>query len=198
MTSGLFPYTAQMLGPPWYMFCVSLRNFLFFRVNMRITDPEVDSRPALSSCIQRTAWFDRGYNFCVSLRRISRFSMCFGGLRILWSILDFSCPLYLVVTCSCYLPEECAVASFPGDDSRNGFRIQHSSWFNSGYMFDASLRACPAGSTGAVVERQLISHCCSPLTLGLGCAGQQVPQVQSAWRQSRSHCCCSFMPVAVH
>ena len=44
MTSGLFPYTAQMLGPPWYMFCVSLRNFLFFRVNMRITDPEVDSR----------------------------------------------------------------------------------------------------------------------------------------------------------
>ena len=106
----------------------------------------------------------------------------------------FPCPLYLVVTCSCYLPEEYTVASFPGDDSRNGFRVQHSSWFNSGYMFDAGLRACPAGSTGAAVERQLISHSCSPLTLGLGCAGQQVPQVQSARRQSRSHCCCSFMP----
>ena len=38
------------------------------------------------------------------------------------------------------LLEEYRVASFPGDDSRNGFRIQHSSWFNSGYMFGISLR----------------------------------------------------------
>ena len=29
---------------------------------------------------------------------------------------------------------------FPGDDSRNGFSIQHSSWFNSEYMFGISLR----------------------------------------------------------
>ena len=26
MTSGLFPYTAHMLGLQWYMFCVSLRS----------------------------------------------------------------------------------------------------------------------------------------------------------------------------
>ena len=38
------------------------------------------------------------------------------------------------------LPEEYRVADFPGDDSRNGFSIQHPSWFNSGYMFGISLR----------------------------------------------------------
>ena len=32
-------------------------------------------------------------------------------------------PLYLEVTCSSCLPEEYRVASFPGDDSRNGFRF---------------------------------------------------------------------------
>ena len=32
-------------------------------MNWWITDPEVDSRPALCSRIQRTAWFDRGYKF---------------------------------------------------------------------------------------------------------------------------------------
>ena len=48
--------------------------------------------------------------------------------------------MYLEVTCSSFSPEEYRVASFPGDDSRNGFRIQHSSWFNSGYMFGISLR----------------------------------------------------------
>ena len=35
-------------------------------------------------------------------------------------------PLYLEVTCSSCLPEEYRVASFPGDDSRNGFCMQHS------------------------------------------------------------------------
>ena len=38
-------------------------NFTFFYVNWWITDPEVDSCPALCSGVQRTAWFDRGYNF---------------------------------------------------------------------------------------------------------------------------------------
>ena len=38
------------------------------------------------------------------------------------------------------LPEKYRVAFFPGDDSRNGFSIQHSSWFNSEYMFGISLR----------------------------------------------------------
>ena len=55
-------------------------------------------------------------------------------------VVFFNGPLYLEVTCSSYLPEEYRVASFPGDDSRNGFRIQHSSWFNSGYLFGISLR----------------------------------------------------------
>ena len=38
------------------------------------------------------------------------------------------------------LPEKYRVAYFPGDDSRNGFSIQHFSWFNSEYMFGISLR----------------------------------------------------------
>ena len=48
----------------------------------------------------------------------------------------------LVSGCNLFerLPEEYMVASFLGDDSRNGFSIQHSSWFNSGYMFGISLR----------------------------------------------------------
>ena len=48
--------------------------------------------------------------------------------------------LFLEVTCSSCLPEEHRVHSFSGDDSRNGLRFQHSSWFNSGYMFGISLR----------------------------------------------------------
>ena len=55
-------------------------------------------------------------------------------------VVFFYGPLYLAVTCRSCLPEEYRVASFPGDDSRNGFRIQHSSWFNRGYMFGVSLR----------------------------------------------------------
>ena len=49
-------------------------------------------------------------------------------------------PLCLAVTCRSCLPEEYKVASFLGDDSRNGFRIQQSSWFNSGYMCGVGLR----------------------------------------------------------
>ena len=52
----------------------------------------------------------------------------------------FCGPLYLEVTCLSCLPEEYRVASFPGDYSWNGFRIQHSSRFNSGFMFGISLR----------------------------------------------------------
>ena len=44
-------------------------------------------------------------------------------------------PLYLEVILFELLPEEYRAASFPGDDSRMVFRIQHSSWFNNGYMF---------------------------------------------------------------
>ena len=54
--------------------------------------------------------------------------------------LFFSGPLYLEVICLSCLLEEYRVADFPGDDSRNGFSIQYSSWFNSGYMFGISLR----------------------------------------------------------
>ena len=55
-------------------------------------------------------------------------------------VVFFYGPSYLEVTCSSCLLEEYRVASFPGDDSRNGFRIQHSSWFNRGYMFGISLQ----------------------------------------------------------
>ena len=65
-----------MLGLQWYMFAsfYGLVDFLVFlreKVDMWITDPEVDSRPALCSCIQRTAWFDSGYMQYVSLRSFS-------------------------------------------------------------------------------------------------------------------------------
>ena len=55
-------------------------------------------------------------------------------------VIFFYGSLHLEVTCSSYLPEEYRVASFPGDNSRNGFSIQHSSWFNCGYLFGISLR----------------------------------------------------------
>ena len=35
---------SALLGPQWYMLCVSLWNFMFFYVKRWITDPEVDSR----------------------------------------------------------------------------------------------------------------------------------------------------------
>ena len=35
---------SALLGPQWYMLCVSPRNFRFFYVSRWITDPEVDSR----------------------------------------------------------------------------------------------------------------------------------------------------------
>ena len=75
-------------------------------------------------------------------------------------------PLYLEVTCSSCLPEEYRVASSPGDDSRNGFRIQHSSWFNSGYMFGISLRGLleefHTFSTGYDCRKLWSLRSCSP------------------------------------
>ena len=35
---------SALLGPQWYMLCVSLRNFMFFYMNRWITDPDVDFR----------------------------------------------------------------------------------------------------------------------------------------------------------
>ena len=60
------------------------------------------------------------------------------GLFGRWRLFFFG-PLYLEVTCSsfCLRSTKCF---FLGDDSRNGFSIQHSSWFNSEYMFGISLR----------------------------------------------------------
>ena len=46
----------------------STENFTFFYVDLWTMDPEVDSRPALCSRTQRSAWFDNGYMRCVSLR----------------------------------------------------------------------------------------------------------------------------------
>ena len=81
MTSGLFPCTAQNAwSSVVHVLRQSTENFAFFYVNWWNTDPEVDFRPALCSRIQRNAWFDRGYKFCVSLRKISDFSTCLGGL----------------------------------------------------------------------------------------------------------------------
>ena len=48
-------------------------------------------------------------------------------------------PLYLEVTCSSFCLRSTGLL-FLGDASRNGFSIQRSSWFNSGYMFGISLR----------------------------------------------------------
>ena len=55
-----------------------------------------------------------------------------------WRLCFFG-PLYLAVTCSCFCLRS-TICFFLGDDSRNGFSIQHSSWFNSRYMFGISLR----------------------------------------------------------
>ena len=64
---------------------------------------------------------------------------CTGKLDFWRWRLFFSGSLYLEVICSSCLPEEYRVADFSGRSSRNGFSIQHSSWFNSGYMFGISL-----------------------------------------------------------
>ena len=137
-------YSANAWFDSGYMRCVSLQNFLFFYVNMWITDLEVEFsscslflytahclvRPWIHFLRQSTDNFTFFYVFWWITdpevdSRLSGHVFFALGMRTL-----FSCPLYLVVTCSCYLPEEYTVASFPGDDSRNGFRIQHSSWFN--------------------------------------------------------------------
>ena len=78
--------------------------------------------------------------------------------------------------------------SFAGADVENTFEIPQLQ------LVDAGLRASPAGSTGAVVEKTVEIPQLQPVDARPRCAGQQVPQVQSARRQSRSHCCCSFMP----
>ena len=60
------------------------------------------------------------------------------GLCGRWRLFFFG-PLYLEVTCSCFCFRSTGLL-ISGDDSRNGFSILHSSWFNSGYMFGISLR----------------------------------------------------------
>ena len=121
------PCTAQCLVRPWIQILRQFTEiFTFFYVKRWITDPEVDSRPALCPRLQRTAWFDLGYKFCVSLRRISRFfyvnwwitdpevdSQLSGHVFFaleMWTL--FYCPLYLVVTCSL-----CGGESFSPDDA---------------------------------------------------------------------------------
>ena len=54
-------------------------------------------------------------------------------------VVFFYGPLYLEVTCSSCLPEEFMLLLFRETTPRNGFRSQHSSLFNSGYMFGVSL-----------------------------------------------------------
>ena len=60
-------------------------------------------------------------------------------------------------------------------------------------LVDAGLRTRLAGSTGAVVEKTVVFSQFRPVGVRPRCAGQQVPQVQSARRQSISHCYC-FTP----
>ena len=77
---SFFPYTVHCLVRPWIQnLRQSSENFTFFFVNRMITDPEVDSRLSFFPYTVH-AWFDRRYKFCVSLRRISDFSTCLGGL----------------------------------------------------------------------------------------------------------------------
>ena len=68
-----------------------------------------------------------------------------GGVQENWILGDdvvfFFGPLYLEVTCSCCLPEKYRIAYFREMMTSGMFsRIQHSSWFNSGYVFGISLR----------------------------------------------------------
>ena len=77
--------------------------------------------------------------------------------------------------------------SFAGADVENTFESPQLQ------LVDAGLRTRLAGSTGAVVEKTVEIPQFRPVGARPRCAGQQVPQVQSARRQSRSHCCW-FMP----
>ena len=60
------------------------------------------------------------------------------GLFGRWRVFFFG-PLYLEVTCSSFCLRS-TICFSPGDDSRNCLSIQHSSWFNSGYVFGISLQ----------------------------------------------------------
>ena len=102
----------------------------------------------------------------------------------------FHCPLFLVVTCSCYLPEEYQVASFPGDDSRNGLRIQRSAWFDSGYMRCVSLRGFwkNFGVIQTVQKTVKVPHAFFGMVVD---KCRMVETVQKLW-SLRSWCCSSL------
>ena len=82
-------------------------------------------------------------------------------------VVFFYGPLYLEITCSRCLPEEYRVASFPGDDSRNGFRIQHSSWFNSGYTLASVYEAFWNNFTRSLLD--MIAENCGVSAVAVHC-----------------------------